>query len=243
MVLRKKLSCLWTLGLCLVASKSSTKVPSIEDQSFKDQCIKAHNEMRSKVWPPAADMKYMTWDDGLAKVAKAWANKCRFEHNSCLSISYRCHPTFQFVGENIWLGGLSIFSPKFTVVAWFNETEFYDYNTLSCSKACGHYTQVVWANSYKVGCAVTMCPKLGGFETAIFICNYGPSGNFPNKPPYTKGVACSLCAEEETCKENLCCNKERDKPEKYPDWNPQGKTPQQISCNPLCLVPVLLRLF
>lgn len=85
---------------------------------------------------------FQTWDDGLAKIAKAWANKCTFKHNSCLSKSYGCHPTFQFVGENIWLGGLSIFSPHFAVVAWFNETEFYDYDTLSCSKACGHYTQV-----------------------------------------------------------------------------------------------------
>uniref|UniRef100_G1LIK0 GLIPR1 like 1 n=1 Tax=Ailuropoda melanoleuca TaxID=9646 RepID=G1LIK0_AILME len=234
MVLRKKLSCLWTLGLCLVASKSPAKVPSITDRSFKDQCVKAHNEMRGKVWPPAADMKHMIWDDGLAKIAKAWANKCTFKHNSCLSKSYGCHPTFQFVGENIWLGGLSIFSPHFAVVAWFNETEFYDYDTLSCSKACGHYTQVVWASSYKVGCAVTMCPELGGFQTAIFVCNYGPAGNFPNKPPYTKGVSCSLCAEEETCRKNLC---------QYPDWNPQGKAPQQISCNPLCLVSILLRLF
>ena len=59
MVLRKKLSCLWTLGLCLVASKSSAKVPSITDTNFKDSSVKAHNDMRGKVWPPAADMKHM----------------------------------------------------------------------------------------------------------------------------------------------------------------------------------------
>ncbi|XP_042846796.1 GLIPR1-like protein 1 [Panthera tigris] len=243
MVLRKKLSCLWTLGLCLVASKSSAKVPSITDTNFKDSSVKAHNDMRGKVWPSAADMKHMTWDDGLAQVAKAWANKCKFKHNSCLSKSYGCHPTFQYVGENIWLGGFSIFSPRFAVIAWFNETAFYDYNTLSCSKVCGHYTQVVWANSYKVGCAITMCPTLGNHETAIYVCNYGPAGNFPNRPPYTRGVSCSLCAKEETCENKLCRNKELDKTEKYPNWSPQGKAPQQISCNSLCLVSVLLRLF
>lgn len=85
---------------------------------------------------------FQSWDDGLAKTAKAWANTCRFEHNSCLSKSYECHPTFQYIGENIWLGGLSIFSPKSAVDAWFNETEYYDYDTLSCTKVCGHYTQV-----------------------------------------------------------------------------------------------------
>lgn len=29
-------------------------------------------------------------------------------------------------------------------------------------------------------------------------------GNYPNQPPYTKGISCSLCAEEETCIKNLC---------------------------------------
>lgn len=64
MVLRKKLSCLWTLGLCLVASKSSAKVPAITDQHFKDQCLHSHNELRGKVWPPAADMKHMVRKNG-----------------------------------------------------------------------------------------------------------------------------------------------------------------------------------
>lgn len=59
MVLRKKLNCLWTLSLCLVASKSLPKVPSITDQSFIDACVKSHNEMRGKVDPPAANMKHM----------------------------------------------------------------------------------------------------------------------------------------------------------------------------------------
>lgn len=49
---------------------------------------------------------------------------------------------YQFLGENIWLGALQIFSPTDAIVAWYNETEFFDYDTLSCTKACGHYTQV-----------------------------------------------------------------------------------------------------
>lgn len=59
MVFRKKLSCLWTLSLCLVASKSSPKTPTITDQSFIDQCVSAHNELRGEVTPTAADMKHM----------------------------------------------------------------------------------------------------------------------------------------------------------------------------------------
>ncbi|XP_006191174.2 GLIPR1-like protein 1 [Camelus ferus] len=243
MILRKNLNCLWTLGLCLVASTSSPTVPSITDQKFIKHCVEAHNEMRGKVQPVAANMKYMSWDEGLAKIAKAWTNKCKFEHNTCLAKSYKCHPKFQYVGENIWLGGLSIFTPHSAIEAWYNETEFYNFNKLSCSNVCGHFTQVVWADSYKVGCALTACPNLGDYGAAIFICDYGPAGNYPNMAPYVIGSSCSACADEDTCVKKLCQNKERDSLQTYPNWNPPGLAPQQTACSPLCLILVLLRMF
>lgn len=48
----------------------------------------------------------------------------------------------EFVGENIWLGGLRSFSPKSAITSWYSETAFYDFDTLSCSKVCGHFMQV-----------------------------------------------------------------------------------------------------
>ncbi|XP_012508434.1 PREDICTED: LOW QUALITY PROTEIN: GLIPR1-like protein 1 [Propithecus coquereli] len=58
MALKNKFSCLWILGLCLVASKSSI-VPSIRDHKFIDESVTTHSEWRSKVSPSAGDMKYM----------------------------------------------------------------------------------------------------------------------------------------------------------------------------------------
>ncbi|XP_062971719.1 GLIPR1-like protein 1 [Cynocephalus volans] len=235
MALKKKFICLWTLSLCLAAS-SSPKIPSITDPHFIDQCVKAHNKWRGKVNPPAADMKYMSWDEGLAKMAKAWANKCKFQHNSCLDQPYECYAAFEYVGENIWLGGIRIFTPNTAVTAWYNETEFYDFDTLSCSRICGHYTQVVWANSSKVGCAVTICPNLGKASTVIFVCNYGPAGNFANMHPYTRGTSCSLCSAKEKCVQKLC---------KYPVPvpKPMGNAPHQIAYNPFSLGFALLGIF
>ncbi|XP_037703299.1 GLIPR1-like protein 1 [Choloepus didactylus] len=174
MALRKNFGCLWILGLCLVTSRCSPQVPSISDQGFIDQCVKAHNDFRGQVSPSAADMKYMTWDEGLAKTAKAWTRGCVFKHNTCLSKKNGCHPDFQFVGENIWLGGVGTFNPRNAITSWYNEVKFYTFRNNSCSKVCGHYTQVVWANSYKVGCAITICPNLGGRNTGLFACNYAP---------------------------------------------------------------------
>ncbi|XP_040092797.1 GLIPR1-like protein 1, partial [Oryx dammah] len=203
MILRKKLSYLWTLGLCLVASKSPPKVPSITDDTFIEECLRFHNEARSNVSPPAADMKYMSWDKALAKTAETWAHNCNYGNTSCLSQLFQCHPNFPFVGENFWIGPLTLFSPQSTLSMWYDERNSYTFNTRSCSKICGHYTQVVWAHSYKVGCAVGICPKLGSSDTVLFVCNYGPRGNYLNTSPYRTGTPCSMC-EGDTCENKLC---------------------------------------
>ncbi|XP_021563045.1 GLIPR1-like protein 1 isoform X2 [Carlito syrichta] len=233
MALRKTFCCLWTLGLCLVVGKSSL-VPSITDPYFIDKCVSAHNEWRGKVSPPAANMKYMSWDSGLAKMAKAWANNCKFQHNSCLTKSYACHEDFEYVGENIWLSDKEALTPELAVASWYNETEFYDFDSLSCSKDCGHYTQVVWATSDKIGCAAAICPNLGDISTTIFVCNYGPAGNFANMAPYKKGASCSLCSKGEKCVQKLCKN---------PLMKPMGKAPQRIPFNLFSLSFILLRIF
>ncbi|XP_037000606.2 glioma pathogenesis-related protein 1 isoform X2 [Artibeus jamaicensis] len=113
-----------------------------------------------------------------------------------------------------------------SVTSWYNEVQYYDFTTRKCRKVCGHYTQVVWADSYKVGCAVQYCPKVSGFEgfssVAHFICNYGPGGNYPTWP-YKKGSTCSACPQNDQCVDNMCINPQRDKVTRYystvyPDW-------------------------
>ncbi|XP_069486456.1 peptidase inhibitor 16-like isoform X2 [Ambystoma mexicanum] len=71
---------------------------------------------------------------------------------------------------------------------------------------------LVWANSYKLGCAAHVCNRVPGFEEEFLmmvICNYGPAGNFPSHP-YVSGIPCSSCIAEDTCENNLCNNPERD---------------------------------
>ncbi|XP_036312928.1 GLIPR1-like protein 1 [Pipistrellus kuhlii] len=240
MVHGNKLNFLWTLGFYLIASRSSPILPSIEDKSFIEDCVEAHNEMRRTVQPPAANMKYMTWDEGLAKTAKSWADQCKFEHNKC-PVNH-CHPTFPYVGENIWLGRLNKFKPAKAIRFWYNERAFYTYASQLCTKVCGHYTQVVWADSHKVGCAMSICPKLGYSDSLIFVCNYGPAGNYLGKQPYTEGASCSTCGKEDTCENSLCRNEVRERLTKYPNWHPQGQAPQLAACNLLCLLCVLLRM-
>ncbi|KAM9229881.1 glioma pathogenesis-related protein 1 [Dugong dugon] len=216
----------WMVSLVSCYSYTSTTLPDIENEDFIQDCVRIHNKFRSEVNPTASDMLYMTWDTKLAQIAKAWAKTCQFKHNEQLKQPHKLHPNFTSLGENIWTGSVSIFSVSSAITNWYSEIKYYDFKTQKCQKVCGHYTQVVWANSYKVGCAVQFCPKVSGFETlsagAHFICNYGPAGNYPTWP-YKKGATCSACHENDMCLDKLCANRERDKVKRYyslqyPDW-------------------------
>ncbi|XP_019398739.1 PREDICTED: glioma pathogenesis-related protein 1-like [Crocodylus porosus] len=226
------------LSICCYSYQSDT-LPSITDSQFIEECVKVHNNFRASVNPRASNMFHMTWDPDLAKTAKAWAKKCLFKHNIYLKKKGQAHPTFNPVGENLWTGSLSLFSATAAITSWQSEVKYYSYTNNACSKVCGHYTQVVWDNSYKVGCAVHFCPKVEGFggtNAAHFICNYGPAGNYGRKP-YQTGRACSNCPGD-ICSDNLCENPERKKIIYNSGWYPEWDKP---ACNQYCITILVLR--
>jgi pathogenesis-related protein 1 len=45
---------------------------------------------------------------------------------------------------------------------------------------CGHYTQLVWADTEAVGCAVARNPTQ---TYEVWVCNYTPGGNFAGERP------------------------------------------------------------
>ncbi|NXT24479.1 GRPL2 protein, partial [Syrrhaptes paradoxus] len=171
-----------------------------------------------------------TWDAALAKTARAWANKCIFEHNIYLNEKHQCHPNFTSIGENIWVGSHQAFSVAGAIKSWYDEVKSYTFAEEKCTAVCGHYIQVVWDDSYKVGCAVTLCKEVAGIRNAAnFICNYSPAGNFPRKP-YIQGKSCSNCTKGDTC-ENKLCN--------YSRWHPPWEF--RIACNVACITVTVLR--
>ncbi|XP_042059416.1 uncharacterized protein LOC121803909 [Salvia splendens] len=55
--------------------------------------------------------------------------------------------------ENIYLGSGQAWTAMDAVGAWADEEKYYDYDTNSCAagEMCGHYTQVVWSSTKKIG--------------------------------------------------------------------------------------------
>jgi hypothetical protein len=135
----------------------------------------AHNAARAAVSPPAAaPIPPLTWSDTVAATAQAWANNCHFMHSGGK------------YGENIYASsGTS--TPAQVVDSWVAEKANYDYATNQCKGVCGHYTQVVWAASLRLGCGVAQCTQNSPFGSGnweLWVCNYDPPGNFVGQRPY-----------------------------------------------------------
>ena len=157
------------LVLALVCLLGLTLVHLSHAQSSIQDYLSSQNAARAQVGDPP-----LTWDNKVAAYAQNYANQrigdCKLVHSG--------GP----YGENIsWgSGDLSI---KDGVNLWVAEKPHYDYKSNSCvGGECGHYTQVVWAKSLRIGCAKVRCTNGGTFIT----CNYDPPGNFIGDRPYIK---------------------------------------------------------
>lgn len=137
----------------------------------------AHNAVRASVSPAANPaIPPLVWSQAVAATAQAWADHCKFEHSGGK------------YGENIYATAGKKATPADVVKSWADEAAHYDYATNGCNDVCGHYTQVVWRNSARLGCGVTNCttnsPFSGFSDWQFWVCNYDPPGNFNNQKPY-----------------------------------------------------------
>ncbi|XP_073937883.1 GLIPR1-like protein 2 isoform X2 [Castor canadensis] len=233
---------LYELWLLLLApGLSANFLPHEEDVAFINEYVDLHNQLRTNVFPRGSNLRFMTWDVALSRTARAWGKKCVFERNSHLEDSQMAHPTFNGIGENMWVGPENEFTPSIAIRSWYAERKKYDLKNNTCSDDCSHYIQLVWDNSYKVGCAVTSCSRVGQIiHAALFICNYAPGGTVTRRP-YEPGMFCSQCGPRDRCTDLLCSNADRDQAIYYPFWYPRWEVPRPIVCNPMCMFTLLLR--
>ncbi|KAK4337563.1 hypothetical protein RND71_042050 [Anisodus tanguticus] len=110
-------------------------------------------------------LKPLVWDNKLENYAKWYANQRRYD----CELRHSNGP----YGENIFWGSGNGWSPAQAVSAWVGERHSYNYGYNSCNgeQECGHYTQIVWRETRRIGCAQVTCYNgLGVFMT----CNYDP---------------------------------------------------------------------
>ncbi|KAI4377672.1 hypothetical protein MLD38_015261 [Melastoma candidum] len=141
-----------------------------DDLTTIHQFLQPHNAARA-----ALGMPPLTWDPHLARYAQSWAgqrrNDCALEHSDGPH------------GENIFWGSGMGWNPGQAVAAWVSERKWYNYwsNTCAGGRMCGHYTQIVWRSTARLGCAVATCSGNGG---TFMVCEYDPPGNYVGERPY-----------------------------------------------------------
>jgi hypothetical protein len=157
-------------------------------QDVIDAFVAAHNQARSGPLtpPPSPPLPPVSWDAILADSVYNYAIRCQgmnglLSHNANRSSDYQALGGSGYVGENIYGSSGSGATPDDAVSLWMSEASSYDYASGNIGSA-GHYTQIVWRDSVRIGCAIVDCPALTYHNTVI--CDYAPGGNISGQKPY-----------------------------------------------------------
>lgn len=164
------------------------------------QVLKIHNDARRATG--GTDVNALTWDYDMARKASEHANTCSFRT--------------KIADKN--LGGLYAAQTAKTnavrdMVRGWKESGEADYNlrTGTCADGqCGHYKQMIWSTTTKIGCGKATCPSDTVFKTrdGIFLaCYYSPARLYTDKKPvHFGGVKCSKCNlyPGTRCDDGLC---------------------------------------
>ena len=146
---------------------------------------------RHNHWREAAGVPPLAWSEELAAFAREWADElasggCEMEHRPKTGrLAQKYGENLSWASPTTWSDGrteVQSISPSSVVDDWDSEKADYDYesNTCAAGQMCGHYTQVVWAESRALGCAMTVCDDKG----QIWVCNYAPAGNVTGERPF-----------------------------------------------------------
>jgi hypothetical protein len=144
---------------------------------FPARILAAHNAVRAQ-----AGVQPLAWDPALGNAAAAYAAQLaltnRFQHSD-----RQARPG---IGENLWMGTRGYYSYETMVAGWASErSDFVPGIFPAVSRSgdwekVGHYTQMVWPTTTRVGCAVA-----SNSTTDYLVCRYSPKGNVDGRSvPY-----------------------------------------------------------
>ncbi len=154
----------------VVEERRSTAPAPRGDALLQRTMLAAHATTRAAMRQPP-----LTWDAGLADDALAYAREMartgRFEH----AVQPR-GPAVQ--GENLWTGTRGAYRFDEMAQHWIDERSVFVDRPVPQSSTTGrfgdvgHYTQIIWPRTTRVGCAIA-----AGVRDEYLVCRYLPAGN------------------------------------------------------------------
>lgn len=132
--------------------------------------VSAHNEARRQYGVPP-----LAWDEALSRDAAVYAAKLarsgRFEHDKQAGVYPR-------QGENLFVGTRGAYSYGEMIGLLIDERRYFkpgrfpDVSRSGSVSQVGHYTQIIWPTSQRVGCATA-----ANRGSEYLVCRYLPAGN------------------------------------------------------------------
>ncbi|CAF0948842.1 unnamed protein product [Rotaria sp. Silwood1] len=133
---------------------------------FQAETLQRHNELRARHCAPPLQL-----DNNLSTIAQNYAeylaSRNLFQHSN------------NGYGENLYMmsssSSLANLHGSAATQSWYDEISMYSFNRPGFSSQTGHFTQVVWKGSTKLGVGIGFG---NGGRTAVVVANYNPPGNY-----------------------------------------------------------------
>jgi hypothetical protein len=165
---------MWSLALGLAAtSTAAIGAPSIltipPQTAIAMRIVVLHNQLRA-----AAGVPPVTWDASLAAAADSYA--AQLARTGTWGHSPPASRPGQ--GENLWMGTRGAFSVDQMIGSWASEGRRFRAGIFPAVSRTrnwadvGHYTQMIWRGTTRVGCAIR-----SNVRDDYLVCRYAPAGN------------------------------------------------------------------
>ena len=156
-----------SLPVPVAAAPSTLTIPSATAVAMR--IVVFHNQLRA-----AAGVPPIYWDSALAAAADSYAAELartgRWRHSPIAGRPGQ--------GENLWMGTRGGYTVDQMLGSWASEQRMFrpgrfpQVSRTGNWSDVGHYTQMVWRGSVRVGCAVRSSPRFD-----YLVCRYSPAGN------------------------------------------------------------------
>jgi len=172
------------ISAAVVLSLPGTALADL-DQAQKDEMVARHNDYRAEVGTPP-----LAWDDTIAASAQAYADELLPAVQS-LGGEGLVHDPDTPYGENLYYAyrvgtAATPPDPLGALDSWYAEKALYDADPQPVAnpvQAWGHYSQMVWRDTERIGCGAASGEQDGQWTTVV-VCRYDPRGNITGEMPY-----------------------------------------------------------
>ena len=153
------------LFICLIA----LTISSIDLEKFREDILKRHNALRAK--HQVGPLTRYSELESLAQKHSEYMAKNGYLKQSGNKLNN------EYIGENLCSSTSPLGIGKACVNLWYKEEEKHDYSNEKSAPSSGHFAQMVWKKTNRIGCGV----DCDSSNKCFVACNYYPAGNYYNQ--------------------------------------------------------------